>query len=91
MSHWLHWLRWLRSRADQTVLYEKASAYSTIVVTKKEKVVHRGRSNTEPIYSFVYQRSRRGPSIAPKAVGISIPSRYQIPMNGAAISVQYSA
>src|SRR5262245_811909 len=35
-----------------------------------------------------YQRNRRGPSSAPTAVGIIMPSRYQKPMNGAPISEQ---
>jgi hypothetical protein len=35
-----------------------------------------------------YQRISRGPSIAPMAVGINIPSRYQTPINGAVSSGQ---
>jgi len=38
-----------------------------------------------------YQRSRRGPSIAPTPAGINMPRRYQMLINGAAISVQNNA
>ena len=37
-----------------------------------------------------YQRSSRGPRQAPRPVGISIPTRYQTPRNGAASSGQYN-
>src|SRR5882757_9673312 len=35
-----------------------------------------------------YQRSSRGPSVAPMADGINMPRRYQIPINGAVSSGQ---
>ena len=38
--------------------------------------------------SHCYQRSRRGPSNVPTAEGIIIPSRYQMPRNGALVSGQ---
>jgi len=37
-----------------------------------------------------YQRNRRGPAQPPTAVGISMPSTYQMPRNGAASSGQWS-
>lgn len=37
-----------------------------------------------------YQRNNRGPTIAPAAAGISIPSGYQMPRNGALNSGQCS-
>lgn len=38
-----------------------------------------------------HQRSNRDPATAPTAAGISMPSRYQTPMNGASISGQCNA